>query len=130
MKRTAFAALIGFVVWTVIWLSGNAGLGQVFSAERATFESGGKLDSVPYLAAALLLAGISSFTSGYFCSRLGRAQRRNAVLLMVVLLLIVGGIVQADVWNRMPLWYHAVFLLSIPLLCFFGARRGKSLRTS
>lgn len=126
MKRTAFAAVIGFVIWTAVWLTGNAGLGLVFSAEQASFESGGTLESVPYLAAALLLAAVSSFTAGYFCSRLGRARRRNALIWMVALLLITGCVVQAGVWNRMPLWYHATFLLSIAPLCFFGARRGKT----
>jgi hypothetical protein len=126
MKRTAFAAVIGFVIWTAVWLTGNAGLGLVFSADQESFEAGGTLESVPYLAGALLLAAVSSFTAGYFCSRLGRARRRNALIWMVALLLIVGCAVQASVWNRMPLWYHAAFLLSIAPLCFFGARRGKT----
>lgn len=126
MKRAAFATIVGFAVWTALWLTGNAGLGLVFSAELQQFESGGSLESVPYLGAALILAAVCSFTAGYFCSRLGRARRRTALLWMVALLLVVGCVVQAEVWNRMPLWYHTIFLLSIAPLCFFGGRRGKT----
>ena len=120
--RAVLAVVAGFVLWTVLWLGGNAGLGAVFPEAAKAFADGGALDGERDLGAALLLAAVCSFVAGRLCAAVGRA--RGPVLALAVLLLVVGAAVQASAWERMPLWYHLAFLaLLVPLTLVGGRRR-------
>lgn len=118
MIRKALAVVGGFIVWSILWLAANAGLGAA-----GVLPPTGKpeTDPVPLL---LLLAAsvVASLCAGISASLLGRASGREAALWLGAVLLVVGAFVQAQYWHLMPVWYHATFLLLLIPACLIGSR--------
>ena len=54
-------------------------------------------------------------------------DHRLTTLILGILLLIVGVLVQAMVWNLLPIWYHLIFLILLIPATIAG---GKLVKTS
>jgi hypothetical protein len=119
--RSIAALVSGYVLWTVLWLGGNAGL-------RAAGTLPGDLTR-PVLApmplfALLVLSVVCSLSSGYVAGAVLRSSSIRTVALLGVLLFATGCFVQSTVWHLMPLWYHLVFLgMVIPVTLVGGVVR-------
>jgi hypothetical protein len=110
MARMAGSLIVGFLVWTGVWLGGNLAL-HFPDADSATL-------SPKQLAMLLALSVACSMAAGVSAGLMmgGRAGLKKSALILGLLLLAVGIAVQASVWNVMPLWYHATFLaLLVPV---------------
>ena len=112
MKKTIAALLSGYIVWTLIWFAGNAGL-------RAAHVLPGKviqpLEALTPLLALLLVALICSLVGGYVAAAVSRSSSTLTIPLLGFLLFATGCFVQYTVWQLMPFWYHLTFLgLLIP----------------
>lgn len=104
--------IAGFLVWSVLWVGGNQLLTR---ALPAAFRPDGSTNSVGVLLLLLVASVIISVISGYLAARIAGATSMNYVWGLAVLLLLVGGFVQAGAWTLLPLWYHLLFLgLLIP----------------
>jgi hypothetical protein len=122
MTRKIIAVIVGYAVWTVLWLGGNA---LFFSDLAASAERGEAIVSVGSLSKVLLLSFACSLVAGLITSTIGNSAR--AVLVTGALLLLTGIGVQASVWTLMPVWYHVLFLAAIVPLVVVGSRlRGAS----
>ena len=116
--RSIAALVSGYVLWTVLWLGGNAGL-------RAAGLLPGDLTQ-PVLApmplfVLLVLSLVCSLSGGYVAGAVSRSPSIRTVALLGVLLLATGCFVQSTVWHLMPLWYHVVFLgMVIPVTLVGG----------
>lgn len=71
----------------------------------------------------LALGAMASVSAGYVLARLAPNARRLP-LILGGLLLAVFLPVHYNLWNRFPIWYHLVFLLSIIPLVALGAQLG------
>ncbi len=71
----------------------------------------------------LALGAMASVSAGYVLARLAPKARRLP-LILGGLLLAVFLPVHYNLWNRFPIWYHLVFLLSIIPLVALGAQLG------
>ena len=119
MKHTILGVVAGYIVWTVIWLGGNATL---FSAAAEQSASGEAVTAIGTLAGVLLLSIVCSLVAGMVAGWLGKQNAAQAVLITGVLLVLTGIGVQASVWSLMPVWYHLSFLLLILPVAMLGAR--------
>ena len=116
--RSIPALVSGYVLWTVLWLGGNASL-----------RAAGLLPSdptQPVLAPLPLfvLIGLSlvcSLLGGYVAGVVSRSSSMWTIALLGVLLFATGCFVQSTVWRLMPLWYHLIFLgMVIPVTLVGG----------
>tara|TARA_R110002072_G_scaffold136124_2_gene278142 strand:- start:110710 stop:111087 length:378 start_codon:yes stop_codon:yes gene_type:complete len=119
MKHTILGVVAGYVVWTAIWLGGNATL---FSAAAEQSAAGEAVTAIGTLAGVLLLSIVCSLVAGMVAGWLGKQNAAQAVLITGVLLVLTGIGVQASVWSLMPVWYHLSFLLLILPVAMLGAR--------
>lgn len=116
--RAILAVLVGYAVWTVIWL-GSAALFFQGTSERMKLE-----EPVTELGPLLGMLGLSivcSLAGGWSTGRLAASNPR-AVLALAILLLLTGIGVQLGVWDLMPVWYHLLFLLLLLPMTRLGAR--------
>jgi hypothetical protein len=108
LRKTAIAVVVGFVVWTVMFLGSNSAISMVMPA---SFNADGSTDSVAILLLILALSVVASVVSGGLTAqRAGADAARTAGIALGVLLLAVGVFVQLQFWEQMPIWYHLLFL--------------------
>jgi hypothetical protein len=116
--KTVLAVLIGFVVWFVVATVANLlvralipGYVEAEPAMRFT---------LAMLLARLATGALSSVAAGLACTLIARSGFAAAKILAVVLVLFFLP-VHYFLWDRFPLWYHAVFLVSLAPLVLAGA---------
>jgi len=123
MLRAIVGVIVGYVIWTVLWLGGNAFL---FGSITAAVEAGERYTSVGPLIAVILLSIVCSLAAGVSAAAIARERARPVVLVMAALLLVTGVAVQINVWPLMPLWYHLTFLILIMPVCVVAGRLNQS----
>lgn len=119
--KFALAVLAAFAAWSVLWVGGNALLVKFFPdsfREDKTTESAGMLVGL------LALSVVYSLLSGYLAARIGGGL--GPVYAHAGLTLAVGIAVQASYWNKLPLWYHLLFLGLLAPAILLGGRLGAS----
>ncbi|REJ79946.1 MAG: hypothetical protein DWQ30_14370 [Acidobacteria bacterium] len=122
MKRRILAVVVGYAVWTALWLGGNA---LFFSELAAAAQAGEAITDGGALAGVLGLSFVCSLIAGLVTASIWASRR--VALITGALLLLTGIGVQASAWSLMPVWYHLVFLAAIVPLVLLGARmRGAS----
>lgn len=113
MVRTAAGVIVGYLLWTLLWLGGNA---LFFGAATDSVAAGRPYTATGGLIGLLLLSIVCSIAAGVTTTIISKRQLRTAALALAVLLLATGIAVQSGVWALMPLWYHLTFLaLIIPV---------------
>ena len=128
MVRIILGVVVGFIVWSALWVGGDA----VFSAispdwgkTSADFRAAVENKTPFALGSAILLtllikSFIVSIISGFVTALIAK-ENRKSTLVLGILLLIFGIFIQSVYWNYMPLWYHIPFLaLLIPLTILGG----------
>ena len=119
MGRIILGVIVGFVAWSIIWVGGDEALASLsggwYSTNKLNFEKAA-FNNTAFTADSLILlvhlirSIFASLLSGFLAAFVANENRRTTMILGV-LLLVVGIIVQAMVWNLLPIWYHLVFLL-------------------
>lgn len=117
--RSFLGILLGFALWTVLWLGGSLAIGAAFPGafpEAGEFQ----VSDRNALLAMLTLSVLCSLGAGCVAARkAGRGAR--AVAILAGILLAVGVAVEAANWKVMPVWYHLAFLgLLVPVTLFGG----------
>ena len=82
----------------------------------------------------LLLGALSSLCAGFLAARITK-RSRGPVHILACLLVVAFIPVHYELWERFPVWYHLVFLVSLVAATIFGAmcysyyarRKGKPL---
>lgn len=122
MLRNLLSIVLGYSLWTGLWLGGNALLFGAASEQMAA-EQG--IREVSTLLGVLGLSIVCSLCAGFVTVKVA-AGNTKAVTIMAFLLLVTGILVQSTVWDLMPLWYHLLFLLLLYPMARIGARIGKT----
>jgi hypothetical protein len=73
--------------------------------------------------ARLALGALASLSAGYVVARAAPHSGRLP-LILGVLVLVAFLPIHYQLWNKFPIWYHLVFLLSIVPLVLAGVRLG------
>jgi hypothetical protein len=118
MLRAVIGIIVGYAVWTVIWLGGNAiifmDIAESIGRGQAYLKPG------PYLGV-LALSIFCSLAGGASAAAIAPQRARSATIVLAALLLLTGIGVQIGVWDMMPLWYHLSFLgLLVPTVLAGG----------
>lgn len=121
MVRQIVSVVIGFALWSMVWLAYNALL--VMLEVLPHDQNQPFRDAGPLVA---LIAGsmIATLAAGYTTAVISRSASGRPVAGLGLLLLAVGTLVQLQYWALMPLWYHLTFLsLLLPATIAGGALR-------
>ena len=117
--KILLAVLFGFAVWFVVATIANllvrVSVSDYAEAERAA------LFTLTMLVARLAVGGASSVAAGLACALVARATPVADKVLAVAMVLFFLP-VHYSLWAQFPLWYHAVFLVSLAPLVLVGAR--------
>lgn len=118
MLRAVIGVIVGYAVWTVIWLGGGA---VFFGRLAESVTARERYEAVGPLVGLLALSIACSLAGGMVCGLISRGRTHGASMVLATLLLVTGIGVQAGVWSLMPVWYHLVFLvLLIPVTMLGG----------
>ena len=121
--RIVLSVVVGFVAWFVVATLGNfvlrAALPGYTAAEPAMSFT------LPMLIARLGLSVVSSVVAGFACAMTLRGHVRAAKFFAIALVVFFLP-VHYSLWERFPLWYHAVFLLLLVPLVLLGAKLARS----
>lgn len=119
MVRAILAVMVGFAIWSAVWLGGNVG----FKAAMPAAYSGGDLPTqAGVLLGILVLSVICSLAAGLVAARLKGTRTAATVIVLGVILLAVGIPIQLSVWDKMPAWYHLSFLVLLIPATVAGGR--------
>ena len=119
MLRAPLIILAGFLVWTVLWLGGNAILSTIFAD---LFREDGSTDNGGILILLILLSLAYSILAGYLVARFSIPHSMRQALILGLILLAVGIFVQSQFWALLPIWYHLTFLILLVPGTYIGAR--------
>ncbi|HZU51039.1 MAG TPA: hypothetical protein VE968_04105 [Sphingomicrobium sp.] len=125
MLRTGIAIVAGLIAWVVIVTLLNFGLRASlpgYHAAEATLQF-----SAMMKAGRLAEAALSSIASGAVVKILAPSSRWGGWILGLILLAAFVP-VHIQVWNKLPLWYHLTFLLTLAPLVAFGALLAAEIR--
>ncbi len=116
--------VVGYLLWTAVWLGGNA---LLFGAATASVTGCTYYSAAGPLAGLIALSLLCSASAGAVAARIVREHLRGAVLTLAVLLLCTGIAVQTGIWAQMPTWYHLTFLALIaPTVVVSGRLFGRT----
>ncbi len=116
--RTAISVVVGYIVWTALWLAGNAALK---SAGILPGDTSQPIQAPMPLCMLLVVATICSVAAGCVAAVLTRKSQAVGAIILAVLLLGTGIAVQTSIWHLMPLWYHITFLGLLAPVTFLGS---------
>jgi hypothetical protein len=118
MLRIAGGVVGGVIAWFVLATIGNLAI-RLSWAEYVAVEK--SLDfSLAMLVTRLVLGAACSLAAGVIAAWIGRghgAVVKGAGILLTLLFIPV----HYQLWDKFPLWYHAVFLISLFPLTLLGA---------
>jgi hypothetical protein len=121
MWRKILAFVTALITWVVVASLLNRmlriGLAGYAAAEPAM------VFTVSMQCLRLALGSIASVSAGYVLARLAPNVRRLPLILGGLLLALFLPI-HFNLWDKFPVWYHGLFLLSIIPLVSLGARIG------
>lgn len=119
MLRQVAAIIAGYVLWTLLWITGHMVL---FTKAGEVAASGLGLSSPAMILPILLYSFFCSLAAGWCTALIDRERTRLSVLIMGGLLLLTGLGVQISDWTLMPAWYHLSFLVMLLPLSVLGGR--------
>jgi hypothetical protein len=111
--------ILGVVAWGVLVTVLNLGLRHGWSDYAAVEKA--MAFTLPMMIARLSESGVSSLVSGAVASTISR-ERFKAALGAGVILLALFAPFHASIWTKFPIWYHLIFLISLPVLSVIGGR--------
>ena len=133
MLRIILAIIVGFIVWSILWVGSDA----IFSAispdwgkTSADFRAAAENKTSFTLESSVLIillikSFIISIISGFAAALIAR-ENSKSTLGLGVLLLVFGIFIQSAHWNYMPLWYHILFLLMLIPMTILGGKFRRS----
>ena len=118
MFRSILAAVVGFAVWTVLWLGSNSLL-TILTPE--SFDEDGSTDSATIFLILLILSVLFSIVAGYLTARFANTSTIGPVLGLGIALLATGLFVQFQFHRgcKEQLLFHENWMFFRQVLNFF-----------
>jgi len=136
MIRIILGVLVGFIVWSILWVGSDQVLVSTLGwyrdhqlgFQKAMFNGEPFQASTTVLIMNLVRSVIVSLISGYLAALVAGENKRSPLILGIILLLF-GIMVEAIAWRYLPIWYHFLFLfLLIPVTIAGGKLRSANMR--
>ena len=133
MLRIILGAIAGFVVWSILWVGGDAVFMALSTSYKEYLEGFNNAlmtkepfeINTPILFLTLIKSFICSIISGVVTALIAKENTKSTILLGI-LLLTFGIFIQSIYWNYLPLWYHLAFLLMLIPMSFLGGKLRKT----
>lgn len=117
MLRPILSVIAGFVAWMLIATAGNLVLRSAWPDYAAVEPT---MAFTPVMMVSRLVVGAAaSIGAGLVGAWISRGSR-IAVGAFAATLLLFFVPVHYRLWEKFPLWYHAAFLISLPVLTVIG----------
>lgn len=123
MGKIILGVIVGFIVWTIIFVSGETAL-KAISPSLVAPENATSVDSTGLLLGYLIRSIIASIVAGFTAAFIAKENARTPLLLGIVFM-IVGVLVQISAWSVLPVWYHLTFLILLIPMTIFGGKLKK-----
>ena len=117
MLGIILGAIVGFIVWSVLWVGSDAIISVIspnwYGKSLVDFQNAVD-NKLPYtvdstiLIMSLIRSVIFSIFAG-FATALIAKENSKSTLGLGILLLLFGIFIQSIYWNYVPLWYHIPF---------------------
>lgn len=121
MLKIITGVITGFIVWSILWVAGDAVLRAVWTGYDESVKA--MSFSSATLVVPLILSAVVSVISGFTAALISKENSKSPLILGIVLL-IVGIFVQMGVWDKISLWYHLMFwILLVPMTLLGGKLR-------
>ena len=118
MLRAVAGVAGGLFTWVVVATVGNLLLRIVWPSYAEVEVA---MNFTPaMLVMRLLLGALSSLCAGFLAARITK-RSRGPVHILACLLVVAFIPVHYELWERFPVWYHLVFLVSLVAATIFGA---------
>lgn len=132
MIRIILGAIVGFIVWSILWVGSDAVFMAVSTSYREYLEGFNKAleTKQPFetnstiLFLTLIKSFICSIISGLITAMIAK-ENTKSTLLAGILLLAFGIFIQSIYWNYLPLWYHIPFLFLLIPMTYLGGKLRK-----
>lgn len=130
MLRIILAIIVGFIVWSALWVGSDAVLSAISpgwygehhkNLEAAVNNQTSFMSDSTILLIGLLRSVIFSIISGFIAALIAR-ENSKSTLGLGILLLLFGIFIQSIFWNYAPLWYHIAFLLLLIPMTILGGK--------
>ncbi|HMQ03790.1 MAG TPA: hypothetical protein PKD26_07730 [Pyrinomonadaceae bacterium] len=130
MVRIILGVIIGFTVWSILWIGSDQVLinlfrdwygAHQFEMERAYYNQTPFTADSTILAISIVRSIIFSIMSGFLAAVVS-GENQRAPLLLGILLLVFGLLVQISMWSLAPVWYHVIFLVLLVPMAVAGGR--------
>ena len=117
MSRKIFGVVAGLVVWvTIVIVAGT--IMRLSWPDYARVEIAMTF-TLPMLVARLAISALATVATGLVAAIIAR-QSKLVQLMPGVLLLVAFIPVHITLWQKLPVWYHLTFLLSLVPLTYVG----------
>jgi hypothetical protein len=119
MARAIAAVVAGVIAWMLIATVGNLAI-------RLTWPSYAEVEAAmrftpEMMISRLFLGALSSLGAGWLAARITN-QRRGAIYALAGILIAIFIPTHYALWEKFPLWYHALFFASLAVMTVLGAR--------
>jgi hypothetical protein len=121
--RPFLAVLAGYVLWSALWLAGNAAFQALWPEAYPADFPATPITALVAIVSPLVLSVLCSFAGGRLTAAI--APGRGAVWALALALLATGIAVQSTAWHALPLWYQLSFLGLLVPVTLLGGRPGR-----
>lgn len=138
MVRIILAVIVGFLVWTILWVGSEQVLSMIspgwWGAHQIAFEKA-VFNKEPFTVATDILVWnivrgiIVTIISGYIAALIA-GENKTSTLILGVCLLLFGFYIVFATWAMIPIWYHALFSLMLIPMTILGGRLKSSAATT
>lgn len=129
MVRIILGIIVGFVVWSIIWVGSDQFLHALsrdwYGAQKdamalAVVNQESYSGDAVIVLIDLVRSIIATIMAGFLAAVVA-GENRKSPLILGIILLIVGLAVQIHLWNVFPVWFHLIFwALLIPMSILGG----------
>jgi len=123
MVKKILSVIVGYALWTTIFLGGNFGVQAV---RPELYDENGVTTDVPMLCIGLVIAFIASLAGGFVCAKIAGTSKTLCAGILAACLLATGVPVQLGFWDVLPIWYNVTFLILLVPVTMVGAALVKS----
>lgn len=131
MVRIILAVIVGFLVWTILWLGSEQVLSIIFpnwygahdiAFKKAVFNNTPFwVEDTSILIWNVVRGSIITIISGYVAALIA-GENKTSTLVLGICLLLFGLFIVYSSWAMIPVWYHVVFSLMLIPLTILGGR--------
>lgn len=133
MIKIAVGIIVGFVVWSILWIGSDLFLailspnwyGKILNEYQAAVAQGEQYSMDSIILVISLMRGIFFSIIAGFLGVLISKEKKTTAFSIGILLLIVGITMHLFTWTYLPLWYHMLFLIMLIPMTILGGKLRK-----